>query len=99
MGNPHSARVICKPAQGVGGGGSRGALRAGALEVLLERGLRPQIVVGTSAGALNAIFVAADPTPHGARAMQKVWRGGEPARAGGPRGVAPARRGMFGRAG
>src|SRR4030042_1565 len=97
MGNPHSARVICKPAQGVGGGGSRGALRAGALEVLLERGPRPQIVVGTSAGALNAIFVAADPTPHGARAMQKVGRGAQPARLGPPGVFTLARRFMLGR--
>src|SRR3990172_10290928 len=61
------------------GGGSLGALQAGALEVLLERGPRPQIVVGTSAGALNAIFVAVDPTPRGARAMQRVGQGAQPA--------------------
>lgn len=79
------------------GGGSLGALQAGALEVLLERGPRPQIVVGTSAGALNAVFVAADPTPQGARAMQGVWHGAQPARLGPPGVFSLARRFMFGR--
>jgi NTE family protein len=45
------------------GGGARGAYEAGALSVLLpaldERGERPRIVLGTSAGALNAGFFAA----------------------------------------
>jgi NTE family protein len=45
------------------GGGARGAYELGALSVLLplleERGERPDIVVGTSVGALNAAFLAA----------------------------------------
>lgn len=55
------------------GGGNFGALQAGALEVLLERGLRPQMLVGTSAGALNSAILAADPTPGGARYLQSLW--------------------------
>jgi NTE family protein len=46
------------------GGGARGAYEAGALSVLLpvleERGQRPRIVLGTSVGALNAGFLAAN---------------------------------------
>jgi NTE family protein len=46
------------------GGGARGAYEAGALSVLLplleERGERPRILVGTSAGAVNASFLAAN---------------------------------------
>lgn len=46
------------------GGGARGAYEAGALSVLLpeleRRGQRPSIVVGTSVGALNAAFAAAN---------------------------------------
>ena len=46
------------------GGGARGAYEAGALSVLLPvleaRGERPRIIVGTSAGALNASFLAAN---------------------------------------
>ncbi len=46
------------------GGGARGAYEAGALSILLpvleERGERPRIIVGTSVGALNASFLAAN---------------------------------------
>jgi NTE family protein len=56
------------------GGGNYGALQVGALEVLLGAGLRPKMIVGTSAGALNAIRLAADPTPAGLREMAALWR-------------------------
>jgi NTE family protein len=46
------------------GGGARGAYEVGALSVLLpvleERGERPRIIIGTSVGALNASFLAAN---------------------------------------
>lgn len=42
----------------LGGGGARGALQVGALRALLEAGLRPDILVGTSIGAANATFLA-----------------------------------------
>ncbi|HIP96920.1 MAG TPA: hypothetical protein EYH32_06875, partial [Anaerolineae bacterium] len=57
------------------GGGNYGAMQAGALEVLLAHGLRPQMLVGTSAGALNAVYLATDPTPDGARRLADAWRG------------------------
>lgn len=41
------------------GGGSRGPLQAGAVRALLEAGIQPDFVVGSSAGALNATFLAA----------------------------------------
>ena len=40
------------------GGGSLGAVQVGMLEVLAQRGVRPDLLVGTSVGALNAAFVA-----------------------------------------
>jgi NTE family protein len=40
------------------GGGSRGALQVGALQALLESGLQPDLLVGTSIGAVNATFLA-----------------------------------------
>ena len=55
------------------GGGNRGALEAGALLALLERGIRPDIVVGTSAGAMNAAFIAIDPTVNGAKQLGDRW--------------------------
>jgi NTE family protein len=42
----------------LGGGGARGALQVGALRALLEAGIKPDILVGTSIGAANASFLA-----------------------------------------
>jgi NTE family protein len=43
------------------GGGSRGASQLGALKALLESGIEPQLVAGTSAGAVNAAWYALHP--------------------------------------
>jgi len=40
------------------GGGSRGALQVGALRALLEAGYKPDMLVGTSVGAVNGAFLA-----------------------------------------
>ncbi|MGH2477922.1 MAG: patatin-like phospholipase family protein, partial [Candidatus Limnocylindrales bacterium] len=42
------------------GGGSLGAVQVGMLAALDERGLRPDLLVGTSVGALNAAYIAAN---------------------------------------
>jgi predicted acylesterase/phospholipase RssA len=44
------------------GGGSLGAVQVGMLQALAERSVTPDLLVGTSAGALNAVFVAAHGT-------------------------------------
>jgi NTE family protein len=44
------------------GGGSLGAVQVGMLQALAERAITPDLLVGTSAGALNAVFVAAHGT-------------------------------------
>jgi len=66
----------------VAGAGARGAYEAGALSVLLpalERaGSRPDLYVGTSAGAINAVLLAANahlPAEQSAQALLEVWRG------------------------
>jgi hypothetical protein len=41
------------------GGGSLGAVQVGMLQALAERRVTPDLLVGTSAGALTAVFVAA----------------------------------------
>src|SRR3990170_3371117 len=56
------------------GGGPLGALQVGALRALFEHGVRPDLVVGSSVGALNATFVAFDPTPSGAESLDGIWR-------------------------
>jgi NTE family protein len=47
-----------KLAFALSGGGSRGALQVGALYALLEAGIRPDMVIGASVGAVNATFLA-----------------------------------------
>ncbi|MGC8782201.1 MAG: patatin-like phospholipase family protein [Anaerolineae bacterium] len=42
----------------LGGGGARGALQVGALRALLEAGYQPDLLVGTSIGAVNATYLA-----------------------------------------
>jgi NTE family protein len=56
------------------GGGNRGALQAGALKALLERGIYPDLIVATSVGALNGVTLAADPTVACARRLAESWR-------------------------
>ena len=55
------------------GAANFGAMQAGALEVLLEQGIKPEMVVGSSAGAFNAIHLAHEPTPAGAVKIQDLW--------------------------
>ena len=42
----------------LGGGGARGFAHLGALKALDETGLKPEIIIGTSAGALAGVFYA-----------------------------------------
>ncbi len=55
------------------GGGNYGALQVGALRALLDHGIHPDLVVGTSAGALNAAWFAGDPTAHGLFQLSRLW--------------------------
>ena len=57
------------------GGGSLGAVEVGMLHALTEHGLRPDFVVGASAGAINAAYFAADPTAGGVSKLDQLWRG------------------------
>ncbi|MDQ4064463.1 MAG: patatin-like phospholipase family protein [Actinomycetota bacterium] len=56
------------------GGGPLGALQVGALKALFEYGVRPDVVTGTSVGALNATFIAFNPTLEGVAGLEEVWR-------------------------
>lgn len=47
----------------LGGGGLLGAAEVGMLQALFEHQIRPDLIVGTSVGAINGALVAADPTP------------------------------------
>jgi NTE family protein len=58
----------------LGGGGVLGAGEVGMLRALLEAGITPDLVVGTSVGALNGAFLAADPTVETTLRLADVWR-------------------------
>src|SRR5437763_649431 len=47
------------------GGGNHGCAQVGMLRALFERGIHPDVVIGTSAGALNGSGVSANPSPGG----------------------------------
>jgi NTE family protein len=79
------------------GGGNLGALQIGMLRALAERGIRPELVVGCSVGAINGAGLAEDPTPTGVARLERLWRelDGKQLMPGGvlPPAVALARRG------
>lgn len=57
----------------LGGGGIRGAVEIGMLKALLEQGIRPDLIVGTSIGAINGAMLAADPSPTVIATLQEAW--------------------------
>ncbi len=58
----------------LGGGGVLGAVEVGMLQALLEADLRPDLVLGTSVGAINGSMVACDPTTAVVDRLVEVWR-------------------------
>ncbi|MEV0593849.1 patatin-like phospholipase family protein [Nonomuraea cavernae] len=57
----------------LGGGGVLGAHEVGMLRALDEAGIVPDLVVGTSVGALNGVLIAADPGDAADR-LTSLWR-------------------------
>jgi NTE family protein len=57
----------------LGGGGVLGSSEVGMVRALAAHGIRPDLVLGTSIGALNGAFIAADPGPEGADRLAAVW--------------------------
>jgi NTE family protein len=55
------------------GGGSLTAPQVGMLWAASEAGLMPDLVVGSSAGALNAVAFASDPSPDGLDRLEALW--------------------------
>jgi NTE family protein len=57
------------------GGGRLGAAQVGALRALLEAGIVPDAVVGSSVGAINAAYFAMDPTLERLDSLEAIWSG------------------------
>ncbi|MGB0099605.1 MAG: patatin-like phospholipase family protein [Nocardioides sp.] len=58
----------------LGGGGVLGAVEVGMLRALLERGIEPDLVLGTSVGALNGAMVAREPRLTVIDKLVELWR-------------------------
>ena len=55
------------------GGGSLGAIEVGMLRELLDWGVRPDCVIGASAGAINAAYFAGRPDAEGVAMLELLW--------------------------
>src|SRR6478609_6634623 len=58
----------------LGGGGHAVAAEVGMLHALLDRDVRPELVVGTSVGALHGALVAAEPTTASVEKLEEAWK-------------------------
>jgi NTE family protein len=58
----------------LGGGGVLGAVQVGMLRALLDAGVRPDLVIGTSVGAINGAVLAACPPGEVADRLEALWR-------------------------
>lgn len=57
------------------GGGSLGAVQVGMLQALTERDIHPDMLIGTSAGAINAAYIAGHGTgPEALEQLATVWK-------------------------
>jgi NTE family protein len=66
--NPKTAFVLA-------GGGSFGAVQVGMLRTLVAAGIVPDLIVGSSVGAINGAYLAGAPTVEGVAKLQSIWQG------------------------
>lgn len=59
----------------LGGGGVLGAGEVGMLQALFEVGVVPDVVVGTSVGAINGAMVAQEPSAEAVSRLAELWLG------------------------
>jgi NTE family protein len=71
----HSAHDVRGPAFVLGGGGALGAYEVGMLKALFAAGVRPDLVLGTSVGAINGAAVAAEPSQASVERLIDLWTG------------------------
>ena len=57
----------------LGGGGILGAHEVGMLRGLSESGIEPDVILGTSVGAINGAFFAATPNAEGVARLRELW--------------------------
>jgi NTE family protein len=57
------------------GGGNAGAAQVGMARALFEAGVQPDLFIGCSVGALNATYLASDPSLAQVDRLEAIWRG------------------------
>jgi predicted acylesterase/phospholipase RssA len=57
----------------LGGGANLGAVQVGMLDILHGAGIRPDVLIGASVGALNGVMYAANPTGEGIEDLKQRW--------------------------
>ena len=62
----------------MGSGANLGVLQVGMLRALVDHGVQPDLVIGSSTGAINGAAFAHDPTPEGVDALAEVWLRADP---------------------
>ena len=55
------------------GGANLGSVHVGMVQALLEADIKPDVIVGTSIGAVNAAYLAADPSLDQVERLRKLW--------------------------
>ena len=61
----------------LGGGGILGAHEVGMLKALAERGVTPDLILGTSVGAINGAMFAAEASAEGVERLAELWLGSQ----------------------
>src|SRR5438046_100129 len=80
---PHRSRGVLQRLLGtdrkvafvLSGGVSLGAIQVGMLKALLETGIKPDFLVGTSVGAINSAWIAGWPSTEGVAKLEELWLG------------------------
>lgn len=57
----------------LGGGGHLGAHEVGMLSALFDHDIGPDLIIGTSIGAINGAMIAADPSPATVDQLSELW--------------------------
>lgn len=57
------------------GGASLGSIQVGMLRALFEAGVKPDMLVGTSVGAINAAWIGGWPSSEGVAKLAEIWLG------------------------
>jgi NTE family protein len=65
--------VVASIAFVLGGGGVLGAVQVGMLRALFRAGIRPDLVIGNSVGAVNGALVAAEPAEAVTERLVRLW--------------------------